>query len=53
MITPQYVADLMSWGAIGARTTESRVHRELASDSPARWALKRYRWHHQGGYRCD
>ncbi len=31
MITPQYVADLMSWGAIGARTTESQVHRELAS----------------------
>lgn len=26
MITPQYVADLMSWGAIGARTTESQVH---------------------------
>lgn len=31
MITPQFVADLMSWGAIGARTTESQVHRELAS----------------------
>ncbi|MDF7680261.1 3-deoxy-7-phosphoheptulonate synthase AroG [Enterobacteriaceae bacterium ESL0689] len=31
MITPQYVTDLMSWGAIGARTTESQVHRELAS----------------------
>ncbi|MCR3755420.1 MAG: 3-deoxy-7-phosphoheptulonate synthase, Phe-sensitive [Sodalis sp. Psp] len=31
MITPQYLADLMSWGAIGARTTESQVHRELAS----------------------
>jgi 3-deoxy-7-phosphoheptulonate synthase len=31
MITPQYVADLVSWGAIGARTTESQVHRELAS----------------------
>ncbi len=31
MISPQYVADLMSWGAIGARTTESQVHRELAS----------------------
>lgn len=27
MITPQYLADLMSWGAIGARTTESQVHR--------------------------
>ena len=31
MITPQYFADLVSWGAIGARTTESQVHRELAS----------------------
>jgi 3-deoxy-7-phosphoheptulonate synthase len=30
-ITPQFVADLMCWGAIGARTTESQVHRELAS----------------------
>ncbi|MDB1125815.1 3-deoxy-7-phosphoheptulonate synthase AroG [Vibrio algarum] len=31
MITPQYIADLISWGAIGARTTESQVHRELSS----------------------
>ncbi len=31
IITPQYVADLISWGAIGARTTESQVHRELSS----------------------
>jgi len=31
LITPQYIADLISWGAIGARTTESQVHRELAS----------------------
>ncbi|MBI3555822.1 MAG: 3-deoxy-7-phosphoheptulonate synthase [Deltaproteobacteria bacterium] len=30
-ISPQYTADLVSWGAIGARTTESQVHRELAS----------------------
>ena len=30
-ITPQYIADLMSWGAIGARTTESQNHRQLAS----------------------
>ena len=30
-ITPQYIADLIAWGAIGARTTESQVHRELAS----------------------
>src|SRR3546814_34401 len=31
IITPQYVTDLVAWGAIGARTTESQVHRELAS----------------------
>ncbi len=31
MISPQYLADLISWGAIGARTTESQVHRQLAS----------------------
>ena len=30
-ITPQYIADFISWGAIGARTTESQIHRELAS----------------------
>jgi 3-deoxy-7-phosphoheptulonate synthase len=30
-ITPEYLADLLSWGAIGARTTESQTHRELAS----------------------
>jgi 3-deoxy-7-phosphoheptulonate synthase len=31
LITPQYLADLVAWGAIGARTTESQIHRELAS----------------------
>ena len=31
LISPQYYADLISWGAIGARTTESQIHRELAS----------------------
>src|SRR5246500_1212001 len=31
MTTPQYIADLVSWAAIGARTTESQVHREMAS----------------------
>ena len=30
-ITPQYISDLISWGAIGARTTESQVHRQLVS----------------------
>ncbi len=34
MLTPQYLVDFMSWGAIGARTTESQVHRELASGLP-------------------
>jgi 3-deoxy-7-phosphoheptulonate synthase len=31
MISPQYIASLVSWGAIGARTTESQVHRQLVS----------------------
>ncbi|MDP4917540.1 MAG: 3-deoxy-7-phosphoheptulonate synthase [Haliea sp.] len=31
LISPQYVADLVAWGAVGARTTESQTHRELAS----------------------
>ena len=31
LLTPQYITDLISWGAIGARTTESQLHRELAS----------------------
>ncbi len=31
VMTPQYIADLVAWGAIGARTTESQVHREMAS----------------------
>src|SRR5215467_2475608 len=31
VISPQYIADVVSWGAIGARTTESQIHRELAS----------------------
>src|SRR5690606_5871274 len=31
MSTPQYIADLVAWAAIGARTTESQIHRELAS----------------------
>jgi 3-deoxy-7-phosphoheptulonate synthase len=31
VVSPQYIGDLISWGAIGARTTESQVHRELAS----------------------
>ncbi|NHB90133.1 3-deoxy-7-phosphoheptulonate synthase [Photorhabdus tasmaniensis] len=34
MVTGQYIADLISWGAIGARTTESQIHREMASALP-------------------
>src|SRR4051794_38038552 len=34
-ISPQYIGDLIAWGAIGARTTESQIHRELASGSSA------------------
>lgn len=34
VISPRYIGDLISWGAIGARTTESQVHRELASSLP-------------------
>ena len=30
-ITPQYISDVVAWGAIGARTTESQIHRQLAS----------------------
>ena len=39
-ITPQYIADLVSWGAIGARTTESQVHRQLASGLSCRSASR-------------
>ncbi len=35
VISPQYIGDLISWGAIGARTTESQIHRELASGTSA------------------
>ena len=40
IISPQYFADLISWGAIGARTTESQSHRELASGLSCPWASK-------------
>ncbi len=40
IITPQYVADLIAWGAIGARTTESQVHRELTSGLSCPMGLK-------------
>ena len=41
MVTGQFIADLISWGAIGARTTESQIHREMASALSVRWASKR------------
>jgi 3-deoxy-7-phosphoheptulonate synthase len=40
VISPQYIGDLVSWGAIGARTTESQVHRELASGLSASVGFK-------------
>jgi 3-deoxy-7-phosphoheptulonate synthase len=40
LLTPQYVCDLISWGAIGARTTESQTHRQLASGLPCPIAFK-------------
>lgn len=44
-ISPQYLQDLVSWSAIGARTTESQTHREMASGlSSAVGFKKRYRW---------
>ncbi len=39
-ISPQYIGDLVSWGAIGARTTESQIHRELASGLAAPLGFK-------------
>jgi len=40
VLTPLYIADLVSWGAIGARTTESQVHRQLASGLPCAVGFK-------------
>ena len=40
LISPQYVSDLVCWGAIGARTAESQVHRELTSGSHVQWVSK-------------
>ena len=39
-IMPQYISDAVSWGAIGARTTESQIHRQLASGSRCRSASR-------------
>lgn len=33
-VTPSYLSDLIGWGAIGARTVESQVHRQMASEAP-------------------
>lgn len=46
MVTGQFIADLISWGAIGARTTESQIHREMASALSCPVGLKWYRWQH-------
>jgi len=48
LITPQYFADLVSWGAIGARTTESQGHRELSSGLSCPVGFKNST---EGGYR--
>ena len=54
MITPQYIADFVAWGAIGARTTESQVHRELASRPVVSGRLQeRHRRQHQDRVRRD
>ena len=45
VITPQFIADLITWGAIGARTTESQIHREMASGLSMPIGFKKwYRW---------
>ena len=54
VISPQYIGDLISWGAIGARTTESQVHRELASGlSCADRLQERHRRQHPHRHRRD
>jgi hypothetical protein len=54
VISPQYLGDLIAWGAIGARTTESQVHRELASGlSGADRLQERDRRQHPHRDRCD
>jgi 3-deoxy-7-phosphoheptulonate synthase len=54
VISPQYIGDLIAWGAIGARTTESQVHRELASGlSRAGGLQERHRRQHQDRHRRD
>ena len=53
-ITPQYIGDLISWGAIGARTTESQIHRQLASGLSAPIGFKKWhRWINTNRNRCD
>ena len=45
MVTGQFIADLISWGAIGARTTESQIHREMASALSCPYVpLARQKW---------
>jgi 3-deoxy-7-phosphoheptulonate synthase len=40
LLSPQFISDLVSWGAIGARTTESQSHRQLASGLSCPWASR-------------
>ena len=52
-ITPQYLQDLVSWSAIGARTTESQTHREMASGlSVSHWLQERDRRRDADGNQC-
>ena len=54
VISPQYLGDLIAWGAIGARTTESQVHRELASGPVGADRLQeRHRRQHPDRHRRD
>ena len=54
LLSPQYITDLVSWGAIGARTTESQSHRQLASGLSLPGGLQeRHRRRREGGGRRD
>jgi 3-deoxy-7-phosphoheptulonate synthase len=51
--SPQYYQDLISWSAIGARTTESQTHREMSSGLSSPVGLKMYRWWFNGCNQCN
>ncbi len=53
LLSPQFISDLIAWGAIGARTTESQTHRQLASGMSCPGGIQeRHRRQRQGGGRC-